>query len=86
MLFLNHIPLVIENYHRTLRFSGVNFTNLIIIFETHPWAQGKETASPANVNCGIKTRLQDESSCRRVFKQRLEDGLPHRRGECPVDL
>ena len=53
MLFLNHIPLVIENYRRTLRFSGMKLTDSTTIFKTHPRAPGKETAFPANVNCII---------------------------------
>jgi hypothetical protein len=53
--FLNHIPLVIENRHRTLRFwfSKINWTSLTATFKTHPQAPGKETASPTNVHFGI---------------------------------
>jgi hypothetical protein len=51
--FFNHIPLVIENYRRTLLFSGMNFTDSTTIFKPHPRAPCKETVFPANVNCII---------------------------------
>jgi hypothetical protein len=49
-MLLNHIysaTLVIENCHRILRFSRINFTSLTTTFKTHPRTSGKETASPA---------------------------------------
>ena len=56
--FFNHIPLVIENRHRTLRFwfSRINSTSLANTFKTQPQAPCKETASPTNAtnaHCGI---------------------------------
>ena len=44
--FINHIPLVIENRHRTLWlcFLKINLTSLATTFKTHPQATGKATA------------------------------------------
>jgi hypothetical protein len=49
--FFNPHTIVIENCHRTLRFSSrINFTSLTTTFNPHPLTSSKETASPATLS------------------------------------
>ena len=50
-IFLITYTLVIEDCHRTLRFSRMNFASLKTTLKTHLRASSKKTVSPANANC-----------------------------------
>ena len=53
--FFNHIPLVIENYRRTLSLSGMSLADLTTTLKTNPLTSRKKTktVSPVNDICII---------------------------------